>query len=227
MSDIITEKKCNKCGVVKRLDEFHKDKRNKSGVAGWCKKCINANSSRWQKENPESVKAAQERYYKNNPDKVKASQKKYYETHPEKMKAKSLNRLKLWGDKLKASTKKWRQENAERVKETSKLWWIKNTDKRSEYNRRFREKFPERVRLNNEKRRAREQNAKGVITPKEWKELCNKYGNRCLCCGASNVKLTLDHVLPLIMGGTHTIDNAQPLCGSCNSKKGARHIDYR
>jgi 5-methylcytosine-specific restriction endonuclease McrA len=29
------------------------------------------------------------------------------------------------------------------------------------------------------------------------------------------------------MGGTHTVDNVQPLCGPCNSRKHANHIDYR
>lgn len=39
--------------------------------------------------------------------------------------------------------------------------------------------------------------------------------------------LTLDHVLPIAVGGSNTIDNAQPLCAMCNSIKGVQHIDYR
>lgn len=63
-------------------------------------------------------------------------------------------------------------------------------------------------------------------TELEWLDLCNKYNNRCLCCGEKN-KLTVDHVIPISKGGMNTIDNIQPLCGSCNSKKNNKEIDYR
>lgn len=75
-------------------------------------------------------------------------------------------------------------------------------------------------------RRALEKNAEGKITVREWLALCEKYG-KCLCCGRSDVKLTLDHVKPLSIGGANLISNAQPLCVSCNSRKGTKYIDYR
>ena len=34
-------KKCTKCGEVKPLTLFAKDKRNKNGHHSWCKKCFN------------------------------------------------------------------------------------------------------------------------------------------------------------------------------------------
>lgn len=39
--------------------------------------------------------------------------------------------------------------------------------------------------------------------------------------------MTMDHVIPLVIGGPHHPDNIQPLCQRCNSRKGARVIDYR
>lgn len=39
--------------------------------------------------------------------------------------------------------------------------------------------------------------------------------------------LTLDHVIPLAMGGGSTVENLQPLCKWCNAKKADRAIDYR
>lgn len=66
----------------------------------------------------------------------------------------------------------------------------------------------------------------GKFTASEWRSLCDKYDNRCLSCGEQK-ELTVDHVVSLKDGGSNTIDNLQPLCRSCNSRKGAKFIDYR
>jgi hypothetical protein len=63
-------------------------------------------------------------------------------------------------------------------------------------------------------------------TDTQWIELCDRYGWRCLACGKQR-KLTADHVVSVYQGGSDDISNIQPLCKSCNSKKGARTIDYR
>lgn len=60
----------------------------------------------------------------------------------------------------------------------------------------------------------------------DWISLCTSYENRCLCCGEIK-PLAIDHIIPLSKGGTNTLDNLQPLCKSCNSKKRDKTIDYR
>lgn len=52
------------------------------------------------------------------------------------------------------------------------------------------------------------------------------HGKFCLCCG-SIYKLSLDHIIPVSKGGINSIDNLQPLCKNCNSKKGSKVIDFR
>jgi len=76
-------------------------------------------------------------------------------------------------------------------------------------------------------RRFREENAEGSHTKQEWIELVARYGGKCVGCGYSGPKLTKDHIVPISKGGTHNIDNIQPLCRSCNSKKGVQSIDLR
>ncbi len=63
-------------------------------------------------------------------------------------------------------------------------------------------------------------------TKAEWRALCVLHNNLCLCCGKHR-PLAADHVTPLYLGGSDDISNIQPLCKSCNSKKGTRTIDYR
>ena len=64
------------------------------------------------------------------------------------------------------------------------------------------------------------------FTAQEFAEICAVYGGVCLACG-SDGPLTADHVVPVSKGGANDIINIQPLCGSCNSKKGIKVIDYR
>lgn len=68
---------------------------------------------------------------------------------------------------------------------------------------------------------------RGSHTDAEWEAILDRYGHRCVACGRSDALLTKDHVRPLARAGANTADNLQPLDGSCNSRKGAKWIDWR
>lgn len=68
------------------------------------------------------------------------------------------------------------------------------------------------------RRYARERGSIGSHTLKEWENLKNTFNNKCAFCG-EKTKLTKDHIIPLSKGGTDFIENIQPLCKNCNSKK--------
>ena len=91
---------------------------------------------------------------------------------------------------------------------------------------RWAKKHPNQIRRYAANRRARVIGNGGYHTVEEWLALCEKYGNRCLACGQV-VELTEDHIMPLVRGGTDSIDNIQPLCRVCNSRKKTQFIDYR
>jgi 5-methylcytosine-specific restriction endonuclease McrA len=56
------------------------------------------------------------------------------------------------------------------------------------------------------------------------KEVANLVQGCCFYCKCNSTKLTLDHVIPLSRGGTHSIGNLVGACGSCNSSKGNKFI---
>ena len=75
------------------------------------------------------------------------------------------------------------------------------------------------------KRRATKNNIVEAFTMNEWFEKLDKTKGICPGCGEfiGKDKLTLDHIFPISKaesGRIYTIDDIQPLCRSCNSKKG-------
>ncbi len=108
--------------------------------------------------------------------------------------------------------KEYRTRHPETVKAYNDSYRAENLDKFAQYAR---------------NRRALNAGASGSFTLTEFKSLCTKYGQKCLACGKIQKILTADHVKPLSKGGSNSISNIQPLCGSCNSKKHTAETDYR
>jgi 5-methylcytosine-specific restriction endonuclease McrA len=142
----------------------------------------------------------------------------------------------------RASNQRWKKSNTEKHRAGSARWASENPEKVRGYARESGRRNPDRVKSNlvrwraehsdrhsaqEHARRARKQGNGGSYTELEWLALCAEYGNRCLCCGATGVKLTADHVIPVKLGGSSYITNIQPLCRPCNSQKATATTDYR
>ncbi len=123
-----------------------------------------------------------------------------------------------------------RKKQSEAHKGEKAYNWIGGTTKeyRKKLVKNWKKKNYDRVLYLNERRRVRKMKAEGNHTFGEWELLKKQYGYICPACGKKEpeIKLTEDHIIPLIKGGSDYIENIQPLCRSCNAKKHTKIIKY-
>jgi len=55
----------------------------------------------------------------------------------------------------------------------------------------------------------------------QWELIKKSQNYKCAWCEKSepDIKLTIDHIIPVSRGGPHTQSNIQGLCRACNAKK--------
>lgn len=65
------------------------------------------------------------------------------------------------------------------------------------------------------------------LSKAERTEIHNKYDGHCAYCGCEIdiSKMQVDHVKPLRIGGTDTMDNMMPACRSCNHYKATFDVE--
>jgi len=169
-------KKCTKCGQIKRLELFGKNKRKKDGYQSFCRDChknyYQANKNRFVNYN--------KKYYIENREYFLNYRKGYYENNTEYYLGRS---------------NEWRQKNPERTKSIAK---------------------------NNRARRREDvkHNGKLNVTHDDYLRL---YKQPCVFCGSDD-NIEIDHVIPLVKGGKHSIGNLQALCRKCNRSKSDKYM---
>ena len=119
----------------------------------------------------------------------------------------------------KTDVTNWVNRNPDRKREIARNWGRNNKEKVLAAGRLWSKLNPEKNVAKRNRRRAILMKLNSHYLPEEWQEVLIKFDNLCAHC-AKPEKLTVDHVIPLSRGGSNTIDNIQPLCRSCNSRKG-------
>ncbi len=212
------EKKiCSKCKVEKYVTEFYKSKANvaNDGLKYSCKVCSGANSLAWSRANKDIISKRRKARYLESVGGKLTRKKRSPEEARERFNAKRRKRY--------AEDEEYREKD----KASRRQHYADNRDKTLERTSQYKKENPEKVAIWKSNRRVRKAKNGGTFTSEEWKELCERYDNMCVCCRKER-KLTVDHVVPISLGGNGYIENIQPLCKSCNSRKGNRSsADYR
>ena len=128
----------------------------------------------------------------------------------------------------KGGKKKAEERHKPKEKETSRLYRMKNKERIAVWNKGWNQRNKEKVSFYAKQHYRRKKGAEGTHTLGEWELLKKQYGFICPACGKGEpeIFLTEDHIIPLAKGGFNWIENIQPLCKSCNSKKHLEIIKY-
>jgi 5-methylcytosine-specific restriction endonuclease McrA len=247
-SDGLAGKVCHVCGEWKPLTKYSPRKEHGvptgDGYQNACKKCRSAAELARYHANPEPIRAANRdrhaakrelrleamrAYQAANRETILAQKRAHWAANREQINAERRARHAVNPELQRHADRTYYAANSEKRIAYGRAYRAANPDKVYTFNRSYYKRFPEKFFESVNRRRARKAQAPGSHTETEWEALKAEYGYTCLCCGRREpeIKLARDHIISLSEGGSNDIDNIQPLCKSCNSKKHTKRIDYR
>lgn len=238
-------RRCSRCKRLLPLHYFNRLTRSKSGYREACRECINPTQRKGQPR--QSLPYA---YWIGTPEGLIPAYlcgqchlvlpATLFLTDPRGYKRRSM----ICRPCLATNRRLSNSTNREHVREVVKAWHAANPEKRQVYNKKAYDiamadvdkkakmyaataawyaRNPEAMHTKNALRDARHRNAPiRDLTRAEWEEIKAEHNYCCAYCGKHMHNLTMDHVIPLSKGGSHTKSNIVPSCKSCNSRKGNR-----
>jgi 5-methylcytosine-specific restriction endonuclease McrA len=156
----------------------------------------------------------------------RVADKRRYSRNRQKVLARKAMEYRADKDKFKERNLRFYKDNMYQQRERARKYRVENQEKVMRAYAAYAKRRPEVYRAAANRRRARLANASGDFTNEQWLTLCEKYGNKCACCEQEK-RLHADHIVPLSKGGSNMIENIQPLCKSCNSRKATKTIAFR
>ena len=224
-------KGCSACRVEKPVTEFY---RRPGGYHGRCKACQDAINKQRYDANPEKYRAKSREYARQHPEEHRARYERWAEANQER-------RLAYYREYNETHREERRTlDRVRHAKETPEFrahWYrrrvvyfrryvAEHADRMAHNSREWRRRKPWMHAETQARRRACKFNAPRVevirrlalIERDKW--TC--YLCQCICT-VENV--TLDHIVPLVRGGSHTADNLRVACRSCNARKGTKLLD--
>lgn len=193
-------KTCPCCKEIKPKTEFSTNKSKKDGVQSHCKLCRNQYKKQYTIDNPRYFADKSIVYRKLNIDKIKETRAQSY----------VINRIAIL-----ERNRKWAESNPDKVRSSNKKWYQNNIERKL---------------ASCHKRRALILKSKGTYVVGDIETMMIKQGNKCVYCHIdlsmnNRNSYHIDHILPLVLGGSNFPTNLQLLCPKCNVAKGAKHPD--
>ena len=199
------------------------------GYKSRCRNCFNAQKRAERAAKTEQYIATAREYVRANQEHIRELKRAHQKKNPERYTEIDRKWKEMHREKVNSSARERRQNDIEHYREIGRNSYERHAEERRKYSLEYYKLHPEKSVEATNRRRARKYAAGGSHTEDEWQSLKAFYEYKCLRCSKQEpeIRLTRDHVIPLTSNGTDSIENIQPLCARCNSKKNNKHIDYR
>ena len=231
-------KKCSKCGEWKVANtfNFHKLKKGKYGLLSSCKKCKGNYCKKRYQENSEKIKQYNKQYNQENKEKIKQKNKQYRQDNKEKIQQRQQQYYREHKQEIKQYQQQYRQQYYEEHRQNWK-----------DYNKRYFESEKGQVALKKAKtkynksekgqvaqfngynrRRTQLENNGGELTVEQWKECMEFFEWKCAYSGKSlgtKKNRSIDHIVPVNVGGSGHIWNCVPMDKSLNISKSNNNME--
>lgn len=178
-------------------------------------KAIIAQKREYQAANRDEVLAKKAEYRDRNRERLREDCRAYHASHREQRRQYSRQwRASLSPDERKEFDRQGREKRREERAAHRREWGIATGYKWHRVN-------PAGQAAKNARRRVKILQAEGYYSDADVLRLKELQGGKCACC-RKKAKLEVDHIKPLVKGGTNWPSNLQLLCKPCNSRKAAK-----
>jgi hypothetical protein len=157
-------------------------------------------------------KACRKKHSEIHHDEVLTYSRKYYQEHREEHLARTRKYVQENKEFVRKIHQEYNRKHKKRVTHTHRVWTHRNKNRVFEYHKR---------------RRIALLASEGNWSIAQFEELCQRLEWKCPYCGCSLSwrTVTVDHIVPVVKGGSNRIENINPSCWSCNASKGARDLE--
>jgi hypothetical protein len=132
-------KKCSKCGEVKSVSEFSKDKSRKDGSCNQCKSCVNQyyqdhkeERKQYNKQYYQDHREERKQYKQDHKEKIKQYDKQYYQDRREEKKQ--------YYQDHREERKQYKQDHKEKIKQYDKQYYQDHREEKKQYRRQYENK---------------------------------------------------------------------------------------
>ena len=131
---------------------------------------------------------------------------------------------------LNKNIKIYKNINKDNIKGNAKKYYRINRIKILNQKKFYQQNNPEKIFNHNNKRRSLEENQGNGISKEQWLEMMLFFDFKCAYSGeylggSVNNDRTIDHIIPLVLGGENEIWNIVPMLKSYNSSKNANDME--
>jgi len=225
--DDTTLKTCNKCKreLPETREYFH---RNGDRLRAQCKRCMGESAAAYHAENKEDIAARAAAYCAENKEDIAARRAAYRAENKEDFAARAAAYRAENKEDIAARAAVYYAENKEYIAARMAAYRADNKERIAAQRAAYQAAHPEKGNARTRNRLARIVGNGGTHAAVDIQAQYDRQKGRCYYCDTLvGDDYHVDHVIPLILGGSNGPDNLVVACPTCNTSKGAKHpMDY-